>query len=191
MPCNVLSEILKSCSTNMGGIRQIWLWDMEDKDTALSTFTNTNALPGPPPVPAVYAWTAYALTNTPAQVLPVAYQFTRNSSNYVEEGTIDLVAGSSYVKATLTLMFSRREALKSQSILLMGEGQRYLGALVLDSNGIYWLFEDLQVSATGEGSGTARADGSKYSVTLIGETPLYAGEVSAVDAADLITNGFY
>lgn len=177
--CTAITSILKSCDNNMGGIREIWLWDMED--VASSTFDQTTT----------YTWTAYALTSVGGQVLPEPYQFTRNSSNYVEEGTIDLVAGSSYVKATLTLNFSRREALKSQSILLLGEGQRYLGALVLDSNGLYWLFEDLQVSATAEGSGTARADGSKYTVTLVGETPLYAGEVAALDAADLVANGFF
>lgn len=185
--CNSITSIVKSCENNMGGIRTIWLWDMEDKISG--TFDQTGS----------YTWTSYALASSPSQVLPEPYEFTRNSSNYIEEGTIDLVAGSSYVKATITLNFSRREALKSQSILLLGEGQRYLGALVLDSNGIYWLFEDLQVSATAEGSGTARADGSKYMVTLIGETPLYAGVVNqdttvspAInDALDLITLGSF
>ena len=116
----------------------------------------------------------------------------------MEEGTIDLVAGSSYIKATITLNFARREAAKSVSLKLMGDGQRYLGALVLDSNGLYWLFEDLQLSATGEGSGTARADGSKYSVTFIGETANYAGQVlgandtpPSTDADDLITTGTF
>jgi hypothetical protein len=48
----------------------------------------------------------------------------------------------------------------------------------LDANGIYWYFPYLQVSATGEGSGTARADGSKYSVTLVAENEYLAYEVN-------------
>ena len=159
----------------MGGIRQIWLWDMEDKVSGTFDAATT------------YTWTAYQLGGSPG--LPEPYEFTRNSSNYVEETAIDLVAGSSYVTQTLTLNFSRREALKSQAIKLLGEGQRYLGALVLDSNGLYWLFEELQLSATGEGSGTARADGSKYSVTLMAENLNLAGEVAAGDAQDLINLG--
>jgi len=174
--CSSLTSITKSCANNMGGIRQIWLWDMED--VASSTFDAATT----------YTWTAYQLAGSPA-TLPEPYEFTRNSSNYVEDTAIDLVAGSSYVTQTLTLNFSRREALKSQAIKLLGEGQRYLGALVLDSNGLYWLFEELQLSATGEGSGTARADGSKYSVTLMAENLNLAGEVSEADAQDLINLG--
>jgi hypothetical protein len=41
----------------------------------------------------------------------------------------------------------------------------------------------LQVSATGEGSGTARADGSKYSVTLVAENEYLAYEVDMLPAA--------
>jgi hypothetical protein len=41
----------------------------------------------------------------------------------------------------------------------------------------YWYFEDLQLTATGEGSGTARADGSKYSVTLLAESEHLAYEI--------------
>lgn len=184
--CSTLTSILKSCDNNMGGIRQIWLWDMEDIDPTVNVF---NAATG--------IWTAYTI-GIAAPLPPTTYEFTRNSSNYMEEGTIDLVAGSSYIKATITLNFARREAAKSVSLKLMGDGQRYLGALVLDSNGLYWLFEDLQLSATGEGSGTARADGSKYSVTFIGETANYAGEVlganntpPSTDADDLITTGTF
>ena len=175
--CSTLTTIVKSCDNNMGGIRQIWLWDMLD------------VLPSPASVfnPTTFTWTAYSIS--PA--LPVEYEFTRNSSNYIEEGTIDLVAGSSFTKSTITINFARREAAKSASLKLMGDGQRYLGALVLDSNGIYWLFEDLQLSATGEGSGTARADGSKYSVTLVGETLNLAGIVTAADAALLVSAGVF
>jgi hypothetical protein len=185
MPCSTLTAITKSCANNMGGIREVYLWDMEDVNvtggTAIYNFDQST-----------YFWTAYNLAGgTGATATPVGYEFTRNSSNYVEEGTIDLVAGSSYVKQTLTLNFSRREALKSQAIKLMGEGQRYLGALVLDSNGLFWLFEELQLSASGEGSGTARADGSKYSVTLVAENLNLAGEVAVADAALLVSQGFY
>jgi hypothetical protein len=185
MPCSTLTAIAKSCANNMGGIREVYLWDMEDVElvggTAVYNFDQST-----------YFWTAYSLAGgTGATAIPVGYEFTRNSSNYIEEGTIDLVAGSSYVKQTLTLNFSRREAAKSRAIKLMGEGQRYLGALVLDSNGLYWLFEELQLSASAEGSGTARADGSKYMVTLVAENLNLAGEVSVADAALLINTGVF
>ena len=61
--------------------------------------------------------------------------------------------------------------------------QQYLVAIVLDANGKYWYFPYLQVSATGEGSGTTRADGSKYSVTLVAENEYLAYEVQMNAAA--------
>ena len=173
--CASLTGISKSCDNNMGGIRGVWIFDMEDVET-LTPNTTT--------------WTIDELTLTGSpSTLPVGFEFTRNSSNFTEENPIDLVNGSAYITATLNLMFSRREALKSKSIKILGEGQRYLGALTLDANGIYWLFTDLQLSNVAEGSGTARADGSKYAVTLLGETANFAMVVSPADAENFITTG--
>ena len=44
--------------------------------------------------------------------------------------------------------------------------------IVEDSNGIYWfmgLEESSNLTGVGEGSGTAKADGSKYSLTFVSE----------------------
>lgn len=177
MACTTLTNISKSCDNNMGGIRQAWLWDAESNIPASSSF-NTGS----------YSWTSYSVGG-PSNI--ISYEFIRNASNYTEEPTIDLVNGSSFVATNLSLVFTRREAGKSKSIKIMGEGQRYLGALVLDSNGIYWLFEDLQLSAVPGGSGTAKADGSKYTVTLTGETLNLAGTVATAKAALLVASGSF
>ena len=47
----------------------------------------------------------------------------------------------------------------------------------------------MQLSATGEGSGTAKADGSKYSVTLLGEYPYLVKELDSADALTFISTG--
>jgi hypothetical protein len=173
--CNALTGILKSCDNNIGGIKKVWLWDMDDKVSST-------------PDPLTWFYSAYALS-APADI--VGYDFIRNGSNYTEEATIDLANGSTFTTTNLNLMFTRREAVKSQEIMVLAEGQRYLGALVLDSNGLYWLFEDLQLSASTEGSGTAKADGSKYNLTFLGETPVFAREVAPADAALLISTGVF
>lgn len=171
MACTTITGIVKSCDNNIGGIKGVWLWDMEDITTITASASN---------------WAYDEITLTDA---PVGFDFIRNSSNYVEDNNIDLVNGSTFVSATLTLVFTRREASKSQSIKVLGEGQRYLGALVLDSNGIYWVFNDLQLSAVGDGSGTAKADGSKYTVTLLGETAEFARVLSTTQATNFIADG--
>jgi hypothetical protein len=177
MSCTTLTSITKGCDNNIGGIREIYLWDMED----VVTLTANNS-----------TWTVTSLVvgGTGGSASTIAsYDFIRNTSNYTEDGTIDLVNGSSFVTQTINLIFSRREADKSKSIKILGEGQRYLGALVKDSNSNYWVFQDLQISAYGEGSGTAKADGSKYSVTLLGENEYLAYEIGATAAANFISTG--
>jgi hypothetical protein len=167
MACQALESILKSCLNNSGGIYGIWI---NQQDEILSI------TPADPSAGAGWSITAITLQATP--VLFENFYVRRNTSNYTEDSTIDLVNGSSFVTQTINLMFHRREAAKSRAIKILGSGQQYLTAIILDANGLYWYFPYLQVSATGEGSGTARADGSKYSVTLVAENEYLAYEVN-------------
>ena len=176
MSCQALESIQKSCDSNSGGIYGIWINQQDE----IASITPTD--PSATPVgPGVWAVTGITLQATP--VLFENFYIRRNTSNFTEDSTIDLVNGSSFVTSTINLIFHRREAEKSRAIKILGSGQQYLVAIVLDANGKYWYFPYLQISATGEGSGTARADGSKYSVTLIGENDYLAYEVDMLPAA--------
>ena len=155
--CDALETITKSCDNNTGGIRKIWLNDQE----------NVTSVPT--------GWEITTLTSSP---IYTEFEINRNTGNYTEDTAVDLINGSSFVTQTITLMFNRREAAKSEAINILGSGQRYLSAIILDANEKYWYFEDLQLTATGEGSGTARADGSKYSVTLLSEANFLASEIT-------------
>jgi hypothetical protein len=115
-----------------------------------------------------------------------AFEFRRNTGNFTEETAVDFANGSSFVTATITLMFHRREASKSKAIKILSEGQRDLAIIVKDANGKYWYFPFAQLSATAEGSGTAKADGSKYSVTFIAENENLAYEVDPTIIAGLL-----
>jgi len=149
--CDALETITKSCDNNTGGIRRIWINDQENITTSPVVAVNGEVI-------------ALAVS-----VEYTEFEINRNTGNYTEDTAVDLINGSTFVTQTITLMFNRRDAAKSEAINILGSGQRYLSALVLDANGLYWYFENLQLTATGEGSGTARADGSKYSVTLLAE----------------------
>ena len=161
--CQALEGILKSCDNNSGGIYGIWITP-QDNITSI-TPTDPSAVPG--------GWEITGITlATPT--LFENYYIRRNTSSFTEEAAIDLINGSSFVTATISLMFQRREADKSRAIKILGSGQQYLTAIVLDANGIYWYFPYLQVTGVAEGSGTARADGSKYAVTLLSENEYLA-----------------
>ena len=61
--------------------------------------------------------------------------------------------------------------------------------VVLDANGKYWYFPYMQLTATGEGSGVARADGSKYTLTMVSENESLAMEVNLANPAAYTTLG--
>lgn len=159
MACTTLESILKGCDSNIGGITSILI---NDQDNVVG-----------PIVEAGYIITDFGTLTD--QFVP--FEFRRNTGMYTEEAAIDLVNGSSFYTQTITLMFHRREAAKSKAIKILGEGQRDLALVVGDANGKYWYFPTAQLTAVGEGSGTAKADGSKYSITFVAENENLAYEV--------------
>lgn len=169
MSCSTLTAITKGCDNNIGGITAIYINDM---DNITSTTEGT----------ATWMIDAQAVS-TPYE----AFEFRRNTGNFTEDSAIDLANGSSFVTGTITLMFHRREASKSKAIKILGEGQRDLAVIVKDANGKYWYFPMAQLTAVAEGSGTAKADGSKYSVTFVAENEFLAKEVDPTIIAGLIS----
>ena len=159
MACEALISIEKPCDNNTGGIRTVWICQQENIVTPISA---TNFL--------ISSFTVTAPCNV--------YAINRNTGNYTEDTAQDLISGSTVVTQTITLMFNRRDKDKSEAISVLGSGQQYLAVIVEDANGLYWYFENVQLTATGEGSGTARADGSKYSVTLVAESDHLAYEIN-------------
>ena len=169
MSCTTLTSILKGCDSNIGGITSILINDQENVDTSLIDVAN------------------YVITDfgtLAAQFVP--FEFRRNTGMYTEEAAIDLVNGSSFYTQTVTLIFHRREAAKSKAIKILGEGQRDLALVVGDANGKYWYFPKAQLTAVTEGSGTAKADGSKYSITFVAENEQLAYEVDSTIIPDLV-----
>ena len=156
MSCEALISIEKPCGNNIGGIKTVWIAPQDDVTVTYGT------------------WEVTAAT----LVVPAAvYAINRNTGNYTEDTAIDLINGSTFVTQTITLMFNRRDKDKSEAIHVLGAGQQYLAVFIQDSNDKYWYFENAQLSATGEGSGTARADGSKYSITLLSEAEHLSYEI--------------
>jgi len=170
--CEALETIVKSCDSNSGGIEKIWINQQDNIDTFALDATNT--------------WTIDSITLNAGAPDYTVFEIRRNTGNYVEDAAIDLINGSSYVTATITLMFHRRDQDKSQAIKILGSGQQYLNAIVKDMNGKYWYFPFLQLTAVGEGSGTTRADGSKYSVTLVAENDFLAYEIEEAAVAAVV-----
>lgn len=162
--CTALEGIQKSCDNNSGGIYQVWFIPQDN----INVVTTNTVYP---------SYEVTAITVTPLLTVFDSYFIRRNTSSYTEEQAADLINGSTFVTQTINLVFHRREAAKSNALKILASGQQYLAGVVLDANGKYWYFPYLQLTATGEGSGVARADGSKYTVTLVAQNESLALEV--------------
>lgn len=162
MACNSLQCISKACGNNVGGLREIYVID---QDNVTATTINTSA----------HTVTAISVTEDFLQL-----RVNPNTASLTSEATVDLINGSTYYATTLSLTFHKREAAKSYALQLMGEGQRTLTFIVLDSNGIYWYVEDAQLNGGAEESGVAKADGSRYNVTFLADL---AHRVYVVDSS--------
>jgi hypothetical protein len=162
MSCTTLTTITKGCDNNIGGITSILINDMENLGTLTIDTAN---------------WEVTSFGSLVDEF--VAFEFRRNTGSYTEELQNDFVNGSQFYLQTINLMFHRREAAKSKSIKILGEGQRDLALVVGDANGKYWYFPNAQLSAVTEGSGQAKADGSKYAISFVAENEFLAYEVDS------------
>lgn len=173
MSCEALEGIVKSCDNNSGGIYKVWINQQDNIDS----FTLNSTL----------TWTIDSITLTDPANIYTEFEIRRNTGSYTEEAAIDLINGSSYYTKTITLMFHRRDQSKSQSIKVLGAGQQYLNVIIQDANGKNWFFPFMQLTGAAEGSGTARADGSKYSVTLLSEEEYLSYEVTDATVTSVTT----
>lgn len=173
MACDNLTSILKSCSPggNLGGVKAIYIAASED----VSGTTITNGI-------------ITAITMSGSAKFQ-KFEFNKNSANYVEDSPSDLTVGSTVVTQTITLTLAKRDAAKRAAIAIATEGQRNLKVIVLDYNGIYWLFgyeNDVNITNVTGGSGSAKTDANAYVITLVGEESIYAPTITSDVIAPIV-----
>lgn len=173
MDCNLLTGgISKGCDNNSGGIRNMWL-----KERSAVTVTHGS------PIPRISTIT---LTDPTSPFYK--FEFTKKSgSNYTEETTTS-DTGSTVSTQTLTLILSRREQAKRDTLMLLGKSKE-LAAIIEDSNGLFWYFgeyEGLIMTTNTGGSGAAKADLNGYTLTFVAEEPSEACEVTSSAVDDVI-----
>jgi hypothetical protein len=172
MACNILTCIQKGCENNAGGLLKFYVADAESVTGTTVTNGTVTAISLSGGTPAFYE-----------------FEFNKNSAQYVETGNIDLTNGSTFYTVETTLNIARRDVNKRNAIQLLGAGQRNLVVILKDANGLFWLqglTNYANLTAVGEGSGLAKADGSKYSLTLTSEEPDMMPEVDSAIINDLL-----
>jgi len=158
--CGCLTTIERSCDNSIGGLDKIWAIPYDSVETTVVDGEVTAFNIG-----------TFSTGLTVSCDL-VQIQVNKDSSSYTEEANIDLVNGTTLYNITLSAMIGRRDLAKRNAILLMGAGQQNLLLIIKDNNGIYWLMgheTGANLTGVGEGSGQAKADNSKYSLTFLAE----------------------
>lgn len=141
-----------NCENNIGGLTKVYLTDFDN----IVTLTESGG-------------TVSSITMASASYF-YEFEFNRNSATYTEDLVKDVAVGSALFTQTLTLTIPRRDVQKRNVLSLLT--QRDLAVIIKDSNGFYWYpgrTEGMYLSESTSTSGTAKADGSNYVITLTAE----------------------
>lgn len=161
--CNILEGgISIGCENNVGGIRKLWLKEHSKVTYTIGSPSNKIA----------------TLTVDDSSKF-YEFEFTKNTSTYVEDSNTASETGTELTTQTITLVLNRREQAKRDTILLLGRFKNLVG-IVLDSNGLYWYFgetEGINLTNKTGGPGTAKTDRNGYTITFVGSEPEEAREI--------------
>jgi hypothetical protein len=110
------------------------------------------------------------------------FEFNRNTSSFEEAVSVNLENGSTFFDQKVNLMLARRESTKREAIQSLVAGQKQLIAIVLDSNGLYWILGNdsgLYATEITGGSGVAKSDKNGYAIVLTAQEAYQAYEVTS------------
>lgn len=164
MACNsiTLAGIGLGCKDNMGGIKEVYLIK-EDDITSIT----------------IAEGAVSAITLAEGASFKT-YKFRKGTSQFTSTMTTDEAAGTLSVQTDLALQFSKMETSKRLEIMAMCMDS--MKAIVLDSNGKYWLlgydFPVTASAATGQ-TGTNFGDFGGYNVTLTDNSKEFPYEIPA------------
>lgn len=143
--------IPKDCENNIGGLTELYLTDFDN----ITSYVQTGG-------------TVSSIIMASASFFH-EFVFNRNSATFQEDLVKSVEAGSALFEQTLTVTIPRRDVAKRNRLALLT--QRDLAVIFKDSNGLYWYPGQDEAMYLGEStstSGTAKADGSNYVITLKG-----------------------
>jgi hypothetical protein len=141
-----------NCELNIGSVTKLYLTDFDN----VVSVTETGG-------------TVSAITMASASYF-YEFEFNRNSASLQEDLTKSVEAGSAFFTQTVTVTIPRRDVQKRNTLALLTT--RDLAVIVKDGNGFYWLIgrtNGAYLSEQTSTSGTTKADGSNYVLTLIAE----------------------
>ena len=155
------------CMDNTGGIKNVYIAAFNEDNTY--TYDTDESI----------------LTVTSAETF-YTFKFRPQTSSYSEEGTHSVENGTNFWTQTLAMIFHKMDADKRNKMLLLA--QTSMSVVVEDQNGTYWfvgLVNGANTTASTNSAGQAYGDLNGYNITITGQEPLSAHELSAAGFATL------
>ena len=119
------------------------------------------------------------------------FQFNRNTSSFEETIQTNIENGTTFFEQRIMLMLARRDKVKREAIVDLSDSQKRLACIILDNNGLYWVFgiqDGIVLQELAGGSGTAKTDANNYQLTFVGQESEQAYEISSTLVNSLIVN---
>lgn len=160
MACSqTLAGIARDCSSNMGGIKTVYIANFAD----VVSVTVTSGV-------------VTAITMDTGKKF-YKYAFSPNTSSFTSNWNVSPENGTKYVETDLTMVFNKMDATKRLEIVALAQTE--MAVIVEDNNGTMWYlgYEEGVRLTTGSDaqSGTQRGDRNGYTVVLqdvAGELPM-------------------
>ena len=160
MPCSqTLAGIARDCSSNMGGIKNVYIANLADVDSVTVT-----------------SGVVTAITMLSSKKF-YKYVFAPFTSSLTSNWNVSPENGTKYVESTLTMVFNKMDATKRLEIVALAQSE--LVVIVEDNNGTMFYLgyeEGVRLINGSDGqSGTNRGDRNGYTVVLqdvAGELPM-------------------
>ena len=175
MACNsyTLSALLMDCARSKGGIKNVYLANYEDVVSVKNGETGEDDK-------------ITTITMKEGAKFKRFY-FRPNTSSHSDALTRDDANGVNYVTSTVSLVFTRQDTNKRIAMTALCVND--LAVIVEDANGfVTYLTKDAPAVATEAAgdTGTAAADGNKYTITLSADNETWPYEVTAEALAKVI-----
>lgn len=153
MACNLTSSIPLGCKDGKGGIKKIYVTELENKEA----ITASNG-----------AITAFTLA-TGKQFW--TYDFEKETGEYNEKITTATDgSGTVFYEPEIKIRFNKKDVTKRNELKLLAQNR--LMVIVLDRNGIYWLageLNGLDLAPSNAMSGKAFGDFNGYDLVFTGK----------------------
>jgi hypothetical protein len=172
MACNLTSGISLDCIDGLGGLETVYI----STNAVITGSTGATGSPG-------------LLTSVAGTGAFYQFEVPKDTSSYTETINVSPTNGTVFYSQEITLIFHKMQAAKRDQILLLAKN-RDSKVVFKDTNGNFFLLgysRGCQLSAGTATTGVAIGDSNQYSITLQGQEPQPAYQLSSLSALSSFT----